>query len=408
MSVNIVARKFELKLAQTSIGEDISALKDKRKEEIRQHINDMFKLISSSEEFRAATFTLGADPLAHFKGDALEGMRDLDKLTKNITYVYQNIDTMSLEEIVAPITAAADAIKSLAASRGTDKWGVDRQRYLNIIEIFGDYFSTMGNYGDLKRMNERDKEALLRKLGRISNVLHYMATHIKNNKRNGILDILASLSQKGFIDKDVKNKSMGNTERVETDLQMGMTLDTLRLFNDYLGLNDLNLMVSKEMYEKYIRPIPGMISLLRIINHGWIQAPVLEDKKLWGKPGVVKGKIVPQSTLRNLKIAAEQIAERKAELDKEEKLRAEKNRPIGSLSQPLPMRIKQKKQDIEILKELSPSERTLWHKIPSSIQEKIKAGEIDLDTAIEAAQQFSEHAGQEIDGKLDPNLFENI
>jgi hypothetical protein len=394
MSIHIVARKYELKLAQTSAGANIADLKDKAKEEIRKHIADMFKLMSSSEEFRAATLTIGHDPLAHFKTDALEGMGDLDKLFKNITSVHQNIDSMSLEEIVAPATMAAEAIASLAKSNGTDKWGVERPRYLNVIDIFGDYFSTMGNYGDPKKINERDKEALLKKLGRASNVLHFLATHLKNNRRTGILDILNGLSGRGLIDKEVLNQSMGNTTRVPVDLQEGMVVYTLRLFNDYLGLNDLELITDSNVYNKYIKPIPGMADLLRVINHGWNQAAVVADKQVTDYNNrVVKGKQLPKSTFRNLELAKIQIAERKMTLDKEERERAERNlptgslsMPIGSLSRPIPMKIKPKKQEIEILKDLSQLERTLWHKLDRETKDKILLGELDLDTELENIQ----------------------
>lgn len=411
MSLNVMARKFELKLAlaadKPSI--DYEAFKNKAAEELRKNFLKMAVTINESVELRAATFTMPEDPLATFGEKAQQGIADCKDLVGEIFKISNKRESLPLEGMVASTVKIAAALARLAKSSGSDKWGKPRSKYLNALEILGDYFTTQGAYGNGKALNAMAKKDLEGKFGRLTKTLDSIANTTKKS-----IDLLKKMSEHGLIDKTsldnlVNNvESMGDTTREVGSLHDHERETILRLFNEFLGLDKLNLMPVIETWHKYIGTSPEVEKNLSDVFRAYMRADTVADRKSKGKTigedEVIFGpdqKVLSATTVRKLGIAARYIALNKANQDSNEKLRSEQLH--GS---PDPKsRIAPLKGIREIIDGLSSTERALWHMLPPKVQVKVFNNQADLQTVLEIAQA---HPEQMVGNKLDPALFESL
>lgn len=406
--INRVARKFELKLAlgadKPSI--DYAAIKSKATDELRKNIAHMASLVKKSQELREITFTLAADPLTEFGPSAQEGIKNSKAIMSGILYLDNEKESLSLEEMIKAILSISEAVFALSSSSGSDKWGIKRDKYLNALDVFGDYYTTQGGYGDRTKLNPMAKRALEAKFGKLTNVLDGIANSLRNPRGTGSLDLLKKMSAHGLVDSDALDKVLskapvlGDTSRVVMNLENHEKEQILVLFDKYLGITGLGLMPDVHTWNKYISPSPVTEKQLSDVFRAYLRAESAKARPL--EPGELIGpnnKILSKTTVFKLREAAETIKENKKNKDAAEKLTSEKM--FGS---PEPSsKIKPQKDVRALVERLGTTERALWHKIPISIQIKILNNQIDLDGALEVAQ---EHSSQMVGSKLDASLFE--
>jgi hypothetical protein len=411
MNVHIVARKFELKLAQSMpSGIDLAAIKDKALANLRKHIAEMSEIIKKSKELREIAFTLPADPLAKFGENATKGIKNCEKIISGAFYLDNKMNALSLEDLVKPLLSIAVAISSLSLSKGSDKWGLMRDRYLDILEVYGDYYTSQGGYGELARLNPMAKRDMEVKFSSVTNVLDFLANHLRNTDETGALDILKKISLLGIIKDDSLLKAIddislvGRTDRVARRLENHEKEQILILFDKFLGISKLGLMPDIHTWNKYVGTSPVTEKYLSDVFRAFLRAPVSIKQDL--KPGEKigpKNKILSKTTVYKLEEAAKIIVENKRIKDKQEQDISEKM--FGSPE--LPSKIKPLKNVRELIDRLSGVERGLWNKIPTQVQIKVLNNKIDLDSALAVAQEFSEHATM-VGNKLDVSLFDNL
>jgi len=414
MSIYVVARKFELKsaLGAGQLPIDYAAFKDKYTEELRKNFLKMAVTVNESPELRSATFAMPEDPLATFGEKAQQGITDCKALVGEIFKISNKAESLPLEGMVASTVKIAEAIASLAKSSGSDKWGKPRNKYLNALEILGDYFTTQGAYGNGKALNAMAKKDLEGKFGRLTKTLDSIANTTKRS-----IDILKKMSEHGLVDKTSLDNLINNVESMgDTSREVGSLHDheretILRLFDEFLGITKLGLMPVIETWHKYVGTSPEIEKYLSDVFRAYMRADNVIDRqskgKTIGEDEVIFGpdkKILSKTTVRKLGLAARYIALNKADQDAREKLTSEKM--FGSPA--LPSKIKPKKNIREIITGLSAEERAMWNKIPIEVQMKIINNQVDLDGALAVAQEFSEHAGPMVGNKLDASLFEDL
>jgi len=408
MNIYSLARRFELKLA-IAAGVDYSEFKTKALNEIKGNVEKMTTLLKGSKELREAAFNFPADPLVQFGENAQAGIDALKQIASGVFFLSNKMDDLSLEEMIKPLLAISDAVNSLADSSGSDKWGIMRDRYLNVLEIFGDYYTSQGAYGDGTKLNSMAKRELEVKLGSLTNVLDFVANGLRNPRKTGCLDILKKLAEHGLIDKVHLEKlvekapRIGNTDRVTRRLENHEKEQILLHFGDFLGLNKLGLSPDIHVWNKYVAPAERLLS---DVFRSWLRSPDvgsrdLQDGEMIGPSLKGKKKILSKTTVTKLGLAAEAIREAKLTKDKEEKLSSEKMFGSPDVISP----IKPPKNVRQLIDKLSGTERALWNKIPIVVQIKVLNGQIDLDSALEVAET---HAGELVGAKFDANLFEGL
>ena len=102
MNINILARKFEIKIA---LGEgkppvNFNEIKAKATQELRKHFEEMSNIVKKSEELRNVTFAISNDPLADFENKAKQGIESCQILVGEIFKIDNNKDNLSLEDMV--------------------------------------------------------------------------------------------------------------------------------------------------------------------------------------------------------------------------------------------------------------------------------------------------------------------
>ena len=406
MNIYSLARIFELKMAIAADKPviDYEKFKNKALSEIIDNINGMAKFIKTSPEVNEAAFALPSVPLATFGEKATQGIEDLKQIISGIYLLDNSRDKLTIENVVKPLLSVSDALISLSESSGSDKWGIMRPKYLNALEIFGDYYTSQGAYGDRTKLNSMVKRALEVKLGSLTNALDFIATRLRNPRQTGCLDILKKLSEHGLVDNDrldsmlKKSDILGDTTRVTRKLENHEKEQILHLFNDFLGISRLGLPLNIHTWNKYVDSKTS--ELLSDVFRAYLRSPSANSRSLLNGEAVgPKNKILSRTTVRKLEVAADSIRNNKITKDQEEKLTLEKMFGSPDVISP----IKPKKDIRTIIEQMSGTERALWHKIPIAVQIKVLNGQIDLDSALEIAES---HAGDMVGAKLDASLFE--
>lgn len=403
MSISKLARKFSLKLAlagdQNAAGLDLSSIKDTAKAELKQIISAMAKKVKESKELREAGFTLPQDPLAEFGERAKQGIENCKQILSIVLYLNNNFDDLTLEDMVKPLLSLAESIISELHTAGTDKWGIERSKFLNLMEIFGDYYTTQGGYHDRTRLNPMAKRELESKFGKLTHTFDFLAHLLRNNQKTGALDILKRLSSHGLVDSDVLDKlinarpAVGDTRRVVKNLENHEKEMVLRLFSDALNLGELGLLPTIETWNKYIAipdedvPVHGFTQssekLLSDVFRAYLSAPKADSREPSDQEVVTNNKIISRTTLAKLAEVSLRLAYTKQIKDKQDSSKYEKM--MGS---PEPInKIKPKKNIRELVQNLSAEERRVWSRVPKSVQDEVIAGTKDLDDVLE---EFSE------------------
>lgn len=407
MNIYSLARQFQLKLAVANV--DYFDSKKKSIEEIKSQIERMADLVKGSKELREAIFTFPADPFVTFGDNAKSAIESLKEVVSGVLYLQNNLDSVDETSLVNSLLSIFNSIKVLANSSGSDKWGIMRERYLSVLEIFGDYYTSQGAYGDKTKLNPMIKRELERKLGSLTNTLDMIANSLKNPRKTGCLDILKNLSGHGlledekieFLVENVPSKTI--TERVTRKLENHEKEQILLYFGDVLGLDKLGLMPNINIWNKYVAPSEKLLS---DVFRSWLRSPdvgsrKLEDGEMIGPALKGKKKILSRTTVYKLLTAAKEIKELKLLKDQEEKLSAEKMFGSPDVDSPI-----KPKQDVrKLIDRLSGMERALWNKIPIPVQIKVLNRELDLHAVLEVADH---HADELVGAKFDAALFENL
>lgn len=394
-----LARKFSLKLVvagdENAAGLDFGDFRETAKTDLKQIISLMAKVVKGSKELREAGFTLPQDPLAEFGERAKQGIEDCKQILSIVLYLDNNFSELSIEDIVKPSLELAKAIISALTSSGTDKWGIERPKFLNLIEIFGDYYTTQGGYHDRTRLNPMAKRELEIKYGKLTHTFDILARLLRNNQKTGMLDILKRLSSHGLVDSDILDRLLeekpvvGDTGRVVKNLENHEKEMILRLFSEELNLGKLGLLPDINTWNKYIAiPVEDQTTyefskssekLLSDVFRAYLSAPKADVKKPEKDESVgPNNKILSRTTLAKLSEVALRLIQAKKTKDAEESARHEKM--MGS---PEPIsRIKPKKNVREIIQNLSADERRIWSKVPKAIQDEVIAGTKDIDDVL--------------------------
>ncbi len=396
-SIFKLARKFEIKLASFSDENDavidFNEIKARGESEIKKIIKHMTALVKGSKELREAALTLSQDPLVEFGERAQKGIENCKNIISIILYLNNNVDSLTLEEMVQPLVNLSEAILLALQSSGTDKWGINRSKFLNLIEIFGDYYTTQGGYHDRTKLNPMAKRELESKFGKLTHIFDALSHSLRNSQKTGALDILKKLSSHGLIDNDkIDNliqemSSLGDTSRVVKNLENHEKEMVLRLFSDVLNLGKLGLLPTIETWNKYIaiEDYPKVNfsqsseKLLSDAFRAYLSAPKADPSKL-EKDEMIgpNNKLISRTTLAKLLEVASRLESVKKVKDAEEKSKHEKM--MGS---PEPLsKIKPKKNVRELIQNLSADERRIWMKVPKNVQEEVISGVRDIDDVL--------------------------
>jgi len=286
-----LARKFELKLlaydenyAKISLDE----FKIKAKSELIEIIDRLAKIVRSSQELREVA-NFANDPFAQFGSRGSLGIMNARKIIEKISQLYTNKDNLSLEKMAAILLDISELIITEVGAHGSDKWGIKRSRFLNLVETYGDYFTTQGTYSDSSILNSMAKRFIEEKIGRLTHTFDTFANQLRNARDTGAIDILKNLSSHGLIDntridnliKEVEE--IGNTSRLTRNLENHEKENFVRLVSHLIGLSGVNAI---HEWNQFIGPYESVVKLATSI---WFTP---QFKKLWGK--------IPKSTLEKV------------------------------------------------------------------------------------------------------------
>jgi len=379
-----LARKFELKLlaydenyAKISFEE----FKLKAKEEIIEIINHLAKIARSSQELREVA-NFANDAFAQFGERSSEGILHTRQIVEEISKLYTNQDSMTVEQMAVPLFKIVELIISEISASGTDKWGINRPRYLNLVETYGDYFTTQGTYGDSSILNAMAKRFIEQKIGRLTKTFDSFANQLRNSRETGAIDILKRLSINGLIDNTKidnlieKAEFLGDTSSLTKNLENHEKENFIRLVGKYIGLSGIHAI---HEWNQFIEPYENIAKLAKSI---WFTP---QFKKLWGKfPKTTLEKVVEDapSILPKLEIIKEHIVPLVKKTKQEEKLHEEKMLGTPAIKSP----ILPKKNVRELISNLSADERKIWNTVPQEVKLDVLSGNKDLDDVLEEFQ----------------------
>ncbi len=380
-----LARKFELKLlahdenyAKISLDE----FKIKAKSELIEIIDRLAKIVRSSQELREVA-NFASDPFAQFGERGSLGIISAKKIIEKISQLYTEKDNLSLEKMAVILIDISELIISEVAANGSDKWGIKRSRFLNLVETYGDYFTTQGTYSDPSILNSMAKRFIEEKIGRLTHTFDTFANQLRNARETGAIDILKNLSSHGLIDstridnliKEVEN--IGDTSRLTRNLENHEKENFIRLVFHLIGLSGVNAI---HEWNEFIEPYKDMVKLATSI---WFTS---QFKKLWGKmPKSTIEKVVQEapSILPKLQILKAHIVPLVNKSKEEQKNKEEK--AVGRI--PIPSPILPKKNERELISGLSADERRIWSTLTQEEKKEILSGNKDLDDVLEEQQR---------------------
>lgn len=381
-----LARKFELKLLahdENYAVEYLEKFKTDSKSNLNKIISQLAKIIVEGTEFREIA-NFAHDPLAKFGDRAISAINNVIKIREKILQLNVQKEDLSIEKIASLLFDILQLISDEVKAHGSDKWGIMRDKFLNLLEVYGDFYTTQGGYGDPSVLNDRAKTAIEDKLGRLTHIIDTIKNKLLNKQNTGALDILKKLSTHGLIDstridnliQNLKDKDI-DTSRVTRNLQEHEKINLIHIICNYIGLGGADAL---NEWNEFIKPYPDMIKIATSI---WFTA---QFKTLWGKlPKSTLEKVVQEepSILPKLQILKAHIVPLVKKSKEEQKNKEEK--AVGRI--PIPSPILPKKNERELISGLSAGERRIWSTLTQEEKKEILSGNKDLDDVLEEQQR---------------------
>lgn len=289
-----LARKFELKLSLGTGAKvfDIPVFRKDMKEQVERIVKafthpeckefvvsfpalaadvspDIDKFIKQDKEdaqsFFADRESRSLPPEAQpFKPSSAQAVKDMMTVRSAALYLLNNIDGMEASDIVRPSLEIIELINNQASKSGLDTFGTNQPNWLDVIYAYTNMYTTLGTYGDPRKLNAMAKRNLRAKIGRMTNQLDYVGDAARKMAR-----LLQKASDQNFFTQKLENlvKETG-----------GVTEDTSRSIKDLEDHEISHLMQitglapggQELMYwARFIKPYPEM---------------ALEVRKMWNNP----------------------------------------------------------------------------------------------------------------------------
>jgi hypothetical protein len=388
---------------------DYKLFKKKATSELQKHVVDLANLIRKSQEFRDITFKYPNDPYITFSDESLKTIEKCKQISSTINFLYNNMGDLSLEEMAKPFIDMSESLLELLNSKGSDRWGLDREKYLSLIDVYSDIFTTQGAYHDRTRLDPMAKRELDRVYGRLTKLFDDISYHLRNRKGDGILDILKRMAAHGLIDSIKieqlieQSQSIGDTSRVPATVADHELRQVMSTFMDELGLTNKGLSPQDiTTWKKYLpdnAEYKGGSSELssaigRMIYHALGTAPRYEagapipaghKKVTWMVGGMPREKLVGPSVLRKVLILKDRLDHQYAILkakEREEQERQFGQEPYRALQKteipfhkimPPPVTTSPPADYRELVSDLQPQIKDLWDNlVPRELKVKLQ------------------------------------
>lgn len=404
----IFKHKYEFVKSAAEIDYDL--YKKKAESEIIDHINKLSDLIRKSNEFRDLAFRFANDPNIEFSQEAKNTIELCQGIASIINFLDKEKNNLNLEKMAHPILTLSDIIQEFLLKHGEDRWGLSRDKYLPLINLYSEIFTTQGAYKDRTVLDPMAKREMDRAYGRITHLFDSISNHLKNRQNNGILDILKSLSKHGMIDNinveksidKYKTHNLQETERVPATAADHELRQVMTTFMDQLGLVDKGLNPQDIMtWKKYLPDSAEYTgnskelssTLGRKIFRGLIVSkeytpgmfiPGDYQVVTWLVQGLPKQKVVGPSLLDRVEVLADRLNHqykllKKKELEQKEKMFGsdlsreviEHNVPFNKIMNPSPVSSNLYREYITY--DLSDNDRELWtENVPKEVKNKVQ------------------------------------